>query len=112
MEHKVQDVREFIPKATKAHSIILDGEILLMDTQTHNPLPFGTLGVHKKAAFASATVCVFVFDILFLEGVSLLDKPLEQRRKILEKSIQVCFQISLAHLLSGDSKPSGVIGVS
>lgn len=49
--------------ATSAKSIILDSEVLLMDTQRRRPLPFGTLGVHKKTAFKDATVCLFVFDV-------------------------------------------------
>jgi DNA ligase-3 len=48
-------VTEYLPKATDADSIILDGEILLMDTQNRKPLPFGTLGIHKKTAFKDAT---------------------------------------------------------
>lgn len=34
-EWKVEQVSDFIPKATSADSIILDGEILLMDTNTN-----------------------------------------------------------------------------
>jgi len=34
--------------ATNADSIILDGELLLMDSATRKPLPFGTLGIHRK----------------------------------------------------------------
>jgi DNA ligase-3 len=45
---KVEPVKKFVMQATTAHSIILDGEILLMDTETRKPLPFGTLGIHKK----------------------------------------------------------------
>lgn len=48
MEWKVRPVEEYVKKATTAKSIILDGEILLMDSKTRNPLPFGTLAVHKK----------------------------------------------------------------
>lgn len=60
----------FIPKACPTGtSIILDAEILLVD-RTGKPLPFGTLGVHKKAAFSEATVCLFIFDILHFNGAS------------------------------------------
>ncbi|EGG21211.1 BRCT domain-containing protein [Cavenderia fasciculata] len=89
MPWKVVDVQEFIPKATKADSIILDGEILLMDTKTSKPLPFGTLGVHKKQGFSDATVCVFLFDILYLNGESLINLPMHKRREILEKNVNV-----------------------
>eukprot|EP01114_Cavostelium_apophysatum_P018682 TRINITY_DN5843_c0_g1_i1.p1 TRINITY_DN5843_c0_g1~~TRINITY_DN5843_c0_g1_i1.p1 ORF type:complete len:1034 (+),score=331.86 TRINITY_DN5843_c0_g1_i1:101-3202(+) len=89
MEWKVKDVKEFIPKATKATDVIFDGEILLMDTKERKPLPFGTLGIHKAKAFSDATVCVFLFDILYLEGVSLLNTPLEERREILQKNVKI-----------------------
>ena len=29
-----------------------------MDSKTNQPLPFGTLGIHKKAKFKDATVCL------------------------------------------------------
>ncbi|EFA78161.1 BRCT domain-containing protein [Heterostelium album PN500] len=86
---KVEQVKPYIPKATKADSIILDGEILLMDTKTSKPLPFGTLGIHKKNGFTDATVCVFLFDILYLNGKSLIDLPISKRREILESNVNV-----------------------
>lgn len=32
--------------------MILDAEVLLIDTKTSKPLPFGTLGVHKVSDLA------------------------------------------------------------
>jgi len=89
MPYKVEHVTEFIPKATKATQMILDGEILLMDTKTGIPLPFGTLSIHKKKDFKDATVCIFLFDILYLNGESLIHRPFHERREILEKNIKV-----------------------
>ncbi|TNN23469.1 DNA ligase 3 [Liparis tanakae] len=54
--------------------MILDAEVLLIDTNTSKPLPFGTLGVHKKAAFQDAKVCLFVFDCIYFNGVSLMER--------------------------------------
>jgi DNA ligase-3 len=69
MDWKVKEVREFIPLAMKVNTlksfeisiyipfvqnikqVVLDGEILLMDNKTKKPLPFGTLGIHKKTQF-------------------------------------------------------------
>ncbi len=56
---KVQPVKEYVIKATTANSIVLDGEILLMDSKTRKPLPFGTLGIHKKTQFQEANVSTF-----------------------------------------------------
>ena len=89
-EWKVKDVYGYIEKAApKAESIILDGELLLMDVKTHTPLPFGTLNVHKKNDFEEATVCVFIFDICYLNGEVLLTTPIEERRKIMLKHVNV-----------------------
>ncbi|VDN12143.1 unnamed protein product [Dibothriocephalus latus] len=72
-DHKVEHLKEFIPKAfPSANDLIIDSEVLLLDTQTKRPLPFGTLGVHKRTAFKDATVCLFVFDCLYFNGRSLL----------------------------------------
>ncbi|CDI97581.1 hypothetical protein EmuJ_000136850 [Echinococcus multilocularis] len=70
---KVDHLKEYIPKAfPTAADLILDSEILLLDTNTQKPLPFGTLGVHKRKEFEDATVCLFVFDCLYINGRSLL----------------------------------------
>lgn len=73
--HKVLYLEEYIPKAfPNADKIILDGEVLLYDTKNKKPLPFGTLGIHKKNEFKDATVCYFVFDCVYLNGEDLMHK--------------------------------------
>lgn len=67
--------------------MILDSEVLLIDNNTGKPLPFGTLGVHKKAAFQDANVCLFVFDCIYFNDVSLMDRPLCERRKFLHDNM-------------------------
>ena len=86
LPHKVKQFKEFIPQAfPHGENIILDAEVLLIDTNTGKPLPFGTLGVHKKSAFKDANVCLFVFDCLHLNGENLMKKTIMERRRILEK---------------------------
>ena len=47
---QVAHFKEYIPQAfVGGDSMILDAEVLLIDTNTSKPLPFGTLGVHKVA---------------------------------------------------------------
>ncbi|CAB3374822.1 Hypothetical predicted protein [Cloeon dipterum] len=88
MDHKVKHFAKYIPKAfPHGRSLVLDSEVLLMDTVTGKPLPFGTLGVHKKAEFEQASVCLFVFDCLFYNGQSLLDKSISERREILKENM-------------------------
>ncbi|XP_076867228.1 DNA ligase 3 isoform X2 [Brachyhypopomus gauderio] len=88
LPHKVAHFKEFIPQAfAGGQSMILDAEVLLIDTKTSKPLPFGTLGIHKKAAFQDAQVCLFVFDCIYFNGISLMDKPLYERRKFLHDNM-------------------------
>lgn len=86
--HKIEYVKEYIVKACPhGNSIILDSEVLMVDNKTGNPLPFGTLGVHKRSAFKDATCCLFIFDILYFNGENLMNKPIKERRAILEKNV-------------------------
>ncbi|XP_040280730.1 DNA ligase 3 [Bufo bufo] len=88
LPHKVAHFKDYIPKAFPGgNSMILDAEVLLIDTNTGKPLPFGTLGVHKKAAFQDANVCLFVFDCIYFNGVSLMDRPLDERRKFMRDNM-------------------------
>lgn len=74
----------------KAKSVILDGEAIAFNPKTGKFLPFQETvqrkrkhGVDQKAK--EMPLKIFVFDILDLNGQSLLQKPFSQRRKILEK---------------------------
>ncbi|XP_014297382.1 DNA ligase 3 isoform X3 [Microplitis demolitor] len=84
LPHKVNHFKEYIPKAfPDGDDLILDCEILMIDTKTGQPLPFGTLGVHKKAEFKDANVCIFIFDCIYYNGDVLMNKTMKERRKIL-----------------------------
>lgn len=89
MDHKIKLLKDFIPRAFPgADDMILDSEIILVDTKTGALLPFGTLGAHKKHTFANASVCLFVFDCLLYDGDDLTQLSFCKRREILEKNIQ------------------------
>jgi DNA ligase-3 len=86
--HKVKELELYVPRACPhAKSVVLDAEILLVDFSTKTPLPFGTLGKHKKSGFKTACVCLFVFDMLQFNGKDLTKLPLHERRKLMEKHI-------------------------
>ncbi|KAH8311722.1 hypothetical protein KR044_007674 [Drosophila immigrans] len=89
MDHKIKQLKDFIPRAFPgADDMILDSEIILVDTETGALLPFGTLGAHKKHTFANASVCLFVFDCLLYDGDDLTQLSFCKRREILEQNIQ------------------------
>ncbi|XP_033342814.2 DNA ligase 3 [Megalopta genalis] len=90
LPHKVNLFKEYIPKAfPDGDDLILDSEILVIDTKTGQPLPFGTLGIHKKTEFKDANVCLFVFDCIYYNGEVLLHKSMMERRQILTKRMTV-----------------------
>ncbi|AEN03743.1 ATP-dependent DNA ligase [Yokapox virus] len=86
-KHKVDYLNEYIPKAFKnVSSLILDSEIVLVD-KNNKPLPFGSLGIHKKKEYNDSSLCLFVFDCLFFDGFDMTDIPLNDRRSILQEII-------------------------
>ncbi|XP_067951592.1 DNA ligase 3-like [Watersipora subatra] len=83
---QVSHFKDYIPLAFPGgDSLILDSEVLLVDTKTSKPLPFGTLGVHKKAAFTDAQVCLYIFDCLYYNDRNLMNEPIKERRRFLRK---------------------------
>ncbi|KAI3389664.1 hypothetical protein SNEBB_001377 [Seison nebaliae] len=103
--NKLQYVEKYVPKAfVGAKKLIIDAEVLLVDNKTEQPLPFGTLGTHKRMKFADASVCLFVFDILQYNDQNLFNTPLIERRKLLEKNITpIKNHIRLSQLFKAES---------
>lgn len=88
LPHKVAHFKNYIPKAfPHGKDLILDSEILMVDTVTGKPLPFGSLGKHKKTEFKDASVCLFVFDCIYFNGESLVEKPIRYRKQILKENM-------------------------
>jgi DNA ligase 3 len=88
MDHKVKDIEKYLPKAfPHGNDLIIDSEILMVDTKTDQLLPFGTLGKHKKEGCSSAVTCLFIFDCLLFNGEDLTKKTMKERRKFLEENI-------------------------
>lgn len=89
---KYPDILQRLPSLLKAEvtSCVLDCEAVAYDTVNKQILPFQILSTRKRKD-ASATdikvqVCVFVFDLLYLNGRALVREPLEERRKLLKEN--------------------------
>jgi DNA ligase 1 len=82
-----------LPPALRAfpEPLILDGEILAWSPDTAQALPFSELQKRlgrKKVSedmLRQVPVVYMAFDVLYAGGVLLIEKPLEERRKILEQ---------------------------
>ncbi|QWA14554.1 DNA ligase-like protein [Lumpy skin disease virus] len=86
--HKIEGFDEFLTSAfPSANNFILDAELILIDLNTNKFVPFGSLGINKKNLFKNSSTCLFVFDCLFYNNVSLISLPFVNRRKIIVDNI-------------------------
>ncbi|CAJ0748097.1 5388_t:CDS:10, partial [Entrophospora sp. SA101] len=91
---KFPDIIEKLSKFVKhgIKSFILDCEVVAWDLEKDCLLPFQVLSTRKrkdvKGSDIKVKVCLFAFDLLYLNGESLLKKPLIERRELLYNSFQ------------------------
>jgi len=91
---KYPDIVKRVPKYLKpeVESIVLDCESVAFDVETNKILPFQRLSTRARKDVTLSNikvqVCIFCFDCLYLNGVSLLSKPLTERREALYSSIE------------------------
>lgn len=71
-------------------SFVLDCETVAWDVMEKKVLPFQQLMTRKKKDVkiedVKVKVCVFAFDLLFLNGEAIVEKSLRERRELLQKS--------------------------
>lgn len=72
-------------------SFVLDCETVAWDTVEKKVLPFQQLMTRKKKDVkvedVKVKVCVFAFDLLYLNGEAVVEKPLRERRELLQKAL-------------------------
>ncbi len=91
--HMYPDVVEMARKGIKAERAIVEGEIVAIDPDTGELRPFQVL-MHRKRkhdiikVMKEVPVAVYLFDAIYVDGEDLTQKPLPERRKILESIIE------------------------
>ncbi|XP_072214320.1 LOW QUALITY PROTEIN: DNA ligase 1 [Excalfactoria chinensis] len=91
---KYPDLVQRIPKMLKpgVRSCILDAEAVAWDKVTKQLQPFQVLMTRKRkdvdAAAIKVQVCVYAFDLLYLNGEPLVREPLATRRRLLRQSFE------------------------
>ena len=89
------DLVELCVKGLKPEECIVEGEVLAIDKKNNSPLPFQMLSqrVQRKYDIEEMAdqipIQMNLFDILYIDGKMLFDKPLIERRKILEEQIKI-----------------------
>lgn len=89
---KYPDIISRIPKVKKESvvSCVLDSEAVAWDREKKQIQPFQVLTTRKRkdvdASDIKVQVCVYAFDLLYLNGESLVKQPLSRRRALLRES--------------------------
>lgn len=89
MTDKYPDLVALMPKVRGegVNSFIMEGEVVAIDRQTGELKTFQTLSnrARKDVQIGSVTidVCMFAFDLMYLNGQPLLDRPFRERRNLL-----------------------------
>ncbi|KAF2096806.1 DNA ligase I [Rhizodiscina lignyota] len=89
MTEKYPDLVALVPqiRGEGVSSFILEGEVVAIDKTNGDLKPFQVLSnrARKDVVIASVTidVCLFAFDLMYLNGEELLDRPFRERRNLL-----------------------------
>jgi len=99
--HHYPDVVQLVREHIKAKEAIVEGEIVAVNPDTGEMLPFQELmhrrrkyGVEK--AMEQYPVHVYLFDLLYVDGEPYIDKPYPERRKKLKEILEPSEKMSMA----------------
>jgi DNA ligase 1 len=93
-------------------SFVLDAEVVAWNTKTEQFVPFQILSTRKKteesAETAKVQVIVQAFDLMYINGKSLIHRPLSERRSLLHEyfhpvSSKFQFAQYIDHIENGDT---------
>lgn len=89
--HQFPDLVKLARESIKAKDCVVEGEVLGINSKTGEPLPFQILSqrVHRKYDIEKITkeipIQMNFFDVIYVDGELLVNKPFNERRRILEK---------------------------
>lgn len=88
------DLVEFAEEGIKIDDCIIEGEAIGINPKTHEPIPFQQLSrrIQRKYDIEKMVeripVRMYLFDAMYVNGKSLLERRYSERREILKKSIK------------------------
>lgn len=101
------DVRDYVKDYINTDEVIIEGEIVAVDKESGDILPFQEL-MHRKRkndiheAVEEYPVNVYLFDLMYYNGEDYTLKPLPERRKKLEEIIKPNDKLHIAHHIFTD----------
>jgi DNA ligase-1 len=106
--HQYPDVAEYIRGGVRADEAIVEGEVVALVPGTADEFqPFQVLMSRKRKYeieryVREIPVKVFLFDVLYMDGESVMEKPYPERREILEEIVVRSDHVDLARALVSD----------
>ncbi len=91
--HQFPEVKEYVLKNVKAKDCVIDSEAVGYNSKTGKYTAFQNISQRIKRKYdidrlaKELPVELNVFDILYVEGEDLLEKPFSERRKVIEKIV-------------------------
>ncbi|MBS3074469.1 ATP-dependent DNA ligase [Candidatus Pacearchaeota archaeon] len=106
------DLVKYAKKYIKAETAIVDGEAIGYDPETKKYMPFQDISQRIKRIYniekieKELPVELVLFDLIYIDGESLLEKPFIERRKRLERTVKTeKYRVSLAkQIITSDEK--------
>ncbi len=89
------DLVELVKKGIKCEECIVEGELIGINPETNNPIPFQQLSrrIQRKYEIKKMTkkipIRMYLFDLVFVDGKSYLNENYKKRRGKLEKIIEM-----------------------
>jgi DNA ligase-1 len=99
------DVAHALRSSFQATDAIIEGEAVAVDPNTNEVLPFQVITRRRgrkheiNEVIEEIPITLILFDALYMDGKSLLDKPYSSRRLYLEKAITETGRIKITHPL-------------
>jgi bifunctional non-homologous end joining protein LigD len=91
------------PKWISARQAVVDGEVIALDERGEPDFALLQARIKGQRGGGVATPFVYeVFDLLYLDGRSLLDEPLEERRRVLAKVLRADPRVRLSEDITGE----------
>lgn len=87
------EIVNYVGQSVKADSAILDSECIAIDPKTGRPVPFQNILTRLRRIYKVEEkqklfpLYLRPFDILYVDGESLIDRPFMERRRILEQTV-------------------------
>jgi bifunctional non-homologous end joining protein LigD len=90
------------PTWIAAKQAVVDGEVIALDDRGEPDFALLQARIRGRGVAAEPTPCVYeVFDLLHLDGWSLLDEPLEERRRLLASVLRSDPRVRLSEHVEG-----------